>query len=310
MRTALAYEPRPGPLGRARPWVAAVYLGPLAIIGFTFSNPLVLLSAGCAAVLAAAASGALRAALAPLRYGAVLALTMIAVNGLVSQRGETVLVRGWELPVLGRIDVSAEALFEGGVLALRVLVALVVFGVWSACVDPDRLLRAARPFAARSALAATLITRLVPLAAADASRLGEAGSLRGPAAAPVSRAALARRLVAGSLDRSVDVASTLELRGYGLERRAPREHRPRRRGESALVLSGVIVALAAVAAAAVGAAGAEAYPTIEIDLGPATLALLLAIPLITAIPFLSARERQRLAAERALSGGSGVARDG
>ena len=220
MRTALAYQPRPGPLGLARPWVAAAYLGPLAIIGFTFSNPLVLVSAGCAAVIAAAASGALRAALAPLRFGVVLAATMVVVNGLVSQRGDTVLVRGWEIPVLGQIDVSAEALFEGGVLALRVLVALVVFGVWSACVDPDRLLRAVRPFAARSALAATLITRLVPLAAADASRLGEAGSLRGPAAAPVGRAALVRRLVAGSLDRSVDVASTLELRGYGLDRRA------------------------------------------------------------------------------------------
>jgi energy-coupling factor transport system permease protein len=299
MRTALAYEPRPGPLGSARPWVAAAYLGPLAIIGFTFSNPLILLSAGCAAVGAAAASGALRAALAPLRFGLVLAVTMIVVNGLVSQRGETVLLRGWEIPVLGQVDVSAEALFEGGVLALRVLVALVVFGVWSACVDPDRLLRAIRPFAARSALAATLITRLVPLAAADSSRLGEAGSLRGPAAAPVGRAAIVRRLVAGSLDRSVDVASTLELRGYGLDRRPPRGHQPRRPGEAALVISGVLVAAAAAAALAVGAAGAEAYPTIEIDLSPATLALAVAIPLLTALPFLSRRERRRLVNERA-----------
>ncbi len=45
-------------------------------------------------------------------------------------------------------------------------------------------------------------------------RLGEAAALRGPAAAPVGRATLARRLVAGSLDRAVDVAATLELRGY------------------------------------------------------------------------------------------------
>lgn len=301
MRTALAYQPRPGPLGLARPWVAAAYLGPLAIIGFTFSNPLVLVSAGCAAVIAAAASGALRAALAPLRFGVVLAATMVVVNGLVSQRGDTVLVRGWEIPVLGQIDVSAEALFEGGVLALRVLVALVVFGVWSACVDPDRLLRAVRPFAARSALAATLITRLVPLAAADASRLGEAGSLRGPAAAPVGRAALVRRLVAGSLDRSVDVASTLELRGYGLDRRAPREHQPRRRGEPAMVLSGGLTAVAASVALAAGAAGAEAYPTIDVDLGPATLALAAAIPLIATLPFMSRRERARLAGQRVRS---------
>ena len=42
----------------------------------------------------------------------------------------------------------------------------------------------------------------------------------GPGAAPVGKASLARRLLAGSLDRAVDVAATLELRGYSLD--APR----------------------------------------------------------------------------------------
>ena len=82
-------------------------------------------------------------------------------------------------------------------LALRILVVLMAFSVHSACVDPDRVLRLLRPLARRSALTATLIARLVPLAAADHARLGEAAALRGPAAAPVGRAALARRLVAG-----------------------------------------------------------------------------------------------------------------
>ena len=82
-----------------------------------------------------------------------------------------------------------------------------------------------RPLARRSALTATLITRLVPLAAADHARLREAAALRGPAAAAVGRAAIARRLVAGSLDRAVDVAATLELRGYA--RGAPRPRPPR-----------------------------------------------------------------------------------
>src|SRR5690606_38430839 len=126
----------------------------------------------------------------------------------------TILVRGWELPIVGRIDVSAEALAEGGVLGLRIAVVLAAFAVFSACVDPDRLLRLVRPLARHSALTATLITRLVPLAAADYARLREAAALRGPAAAPVGRAALTRRLVAGSLDHAVDVAATLELRGY------------------------------------------------------------------------------------------------
>ena len=117
-------------------------------------------------------------------------------------------------------------------LALRIVVALVVFAVWSACVDPDRVLRAIRPLAARSALTATLISRLVPLAAADGARMAEAGRLRGPAAAPLGRAALARRLIAGSLDRSVDIAATLELRGYGLGIRSRMPRHVREPGEA------------------------------------------------------------------------------
>lgn len=278
MRVALAYAPRPGPLGRARPWIAAAYLAPLAVCAFVVSNPIVLAAALAAALLAGGASGAWGSLRQPLRWSVALGLMVIAVNVIVSQRGATILLRGWELPVVGRIDVSAEALAEGGVLALRIVTALIVFAVWSACVDPDRVLRAIRPFAGRSALTATLIARLVPLAAADAARLFEASTLRGPGAAPLGRAAIARRLVAGSLDRSVDVAATLELRGYGHGVRSrPRRHAPEA-GEAALLTAGVAMAALLIVAAATGLAGYESYPRISIDAGIWTLGAALTLP--------------------------------
>lgn len=289
MKAAFAYAPRPGPLGSARPAVAAAYLAPLAVVAFTSSNPLILAAAAAAGLVAAAASDALRAALAPLRFGLYLGVSMIVVNALVSQRGETLLLRGWELPLVGRLDVTAEAVAEGAILALRVLVALLIFAVWSACVDPDRVLRAIRPWAPRSALTASVISRLVPLAATDASRLGEAASLRGPAAAPVARAAMARRLIAGSLDRSVDVAATLELRGYGLEAHPPRSRKRLTRDERRLGLAGVGLALAALVAALLGAGDFEAYPRVVIDVDLGTLAFALALPLLAAVPFLTGR---------------------
>jgi len=94
---------------------------------------------------------------------------------------------------------------------------MVAFAVYSACVDPDRVLRALRPVAGRSALTATLISRLVPVGRRrrDPPSAMPAASAA-PAAAPLGRAALIRRLLAGSLDRAVDVAATLELRGYSL----------------------------------------------------------------------------------------------
>jgi len=293
MRSVLAYAPRPGPLGRARPWIAAAFLAPLAVIAFTFANPLVLVAAGVAAAGAGILSGAGRSIAQPLRWSFGLAVMVVAVNVIASQRGDTILIRGFDLPVLGQIDVSLEALAEGAVLALRIVVALVVFAVWSACVDPDRVLRAIRPVAARSALTATLVSRLVPIAAADGARMAEAGRLRGPAAAPVGRAALTRRLVAGSLDRSVDIAATLELRGYGLGIRSRMPRHPRERGEVALLLAGLANLLLIAAAALAGIAGFDAYPRVAMDLDPPTLLFAVAVFAIAIAPLLPDHLRRR-----------------
>ena len=210
---------------------------------------------------------------------------IVAVNAIASQRGDTILVRGGELPVLGQIDVSAEALVEGAVLALRIAVVLCAFAVHSACVDPDRMLRLLRPLARHSALTATLITRLVPLAAADHARLREAAALRGPAAAPAGRAVIARRLVAGSLDRAVDVAAALELRGYA--RGAPRTGSRRRGSRHAwrFAAAGSAILALALGARIAGGAGFEAYPAVAVDADAGVLALALALPLLAAAPY-------------------------
>ncbi|HEX2128689.1 MAG TPA: energy-coupling factor transporter transmembrane component T [Solirubrobacterales bacterium] len=288
MRSPVAYAPRPGPLGEASALAATVYLGSFAVVAFTRSSPLLLIGALVAVGVAGLAAGAGRALAAALRWGLTLGALVVTVNALASQRGDTILVRGWDLPVLGRIDISAEALAEGGILALRIIVVLAAFAVHSACVDPDRVLRLLRPLARHSALTATLITRMVPLAAADHARLREAASLRGPAAAPVGRAAMVRRLVAGSLDRAVDVAATLELRGYA--NGPPRSAAGGRAGRHSrlfAIAGGAVIALAALALVAdVGAF--EAYPTVSVDANAGTLGLAGALPALAAFPFVAA----------------------
>jgi energy-coupling factor transport system permease protein len=291
MRAAIAYAPRPGPLAAAGAVAASLYLGAPAVLAFAFSNPIVLAGAGAAVVGAGLLAGARDALWAAARWGLVLGVFVIAVNVLASQRGDTILLRGGDLPVLGRIDVSAEALVEGAILALRITVVLCAFAVHSACVDPDRILRLLRPFARHSALTATVITRLVPLAASDNARLREAGSLRGPAAAPVGRATLVRRLVGGALDRSVDVAATLELRGYarGAPRRAGR--RPRSRYGWRFAVAGALSLALGVGAALADVASFEAYPTVALDADAWTLALAASLPLLAALPYLGIDRR-------------------
>jgi energy-coupling factor transport system permease protein len=269
MRSALSYTPRSGPLQSASPAAAIAYLGSLVFVAFLYSNPIVLAAATAGAALAGLAAGARRAVAFSLRIGLSLALLIVIVNGLVTDRGLTVLARLGHWPLLGEVNVTAEALLAGAAIGMRAMATMVAAGVYSACVDPDRVLRLLRPLAARSALTAALISRLVPIAARDLTRLREAAGLRGPAAAPVGRAALARRLLAGSLDRSIDVAATLELRGYGLVAADSRPEKRANRHDRRFWLSAAVLAGFGLAARLAGAGGFDSYPTAEVadDLG-------------------------------------------
>ena len=285
MRSALAYTPRRGRLQAGSVSAVAAYLGSLVLVAFLFSNPIVLAGAGGAVAVAGLAAGARAAIALSLRWGVWLGVVIVAVNALVVDRGQTVLVRGYDVPVLGPLDVTLESLASGAVLAERIVVVTMAFAVWSACVDPDHVLRLVRPLARRSALTATLVSRMVPLAAADLGRLREAAALRGPVAAPAGRAALARRLVAGSLDRAMDVAATLELRGYALPGRPAPAPVPRSRYDARFVAAGAAIAGAAVGARVAGVAGFDPYPELSLDSGAATLALSVALPPLAAFPF-------------------------
>jgi energy-coupling factor transport system permease protein len=290
MRSPFAYKPRRGPLQSASPGAAVAYLGAIVVVAFLYLNPLVLLAAGAAAGLAGILAGARTAVRVALRMGLSLALLVALVNALVVSRGETVVARLGEWPLLGRVDVTLEAIVAGVSYGLLAAATIVAFAVYSACVDPDRVLRALRPIAGRSALTATLVSRLVPVAAADAARLRDAAALRGPAAAVVGKAPLARRLLAGSLDRAVDVAATLELRGYSLDAPRARNRRSPSRYDRRFYLVALAVLTTAIAGKLLGADAFRAYPTLTIGLGPATLAVAATVALSGLAPLRSRRQ--------------------
>ncbi|MBN8867710.1 MAG: hypothetical protein J0H98_09160 [Solirubrobacterales bacterium] len=264
----IAYVPRRGTVQTASLGPVPLYLGAYLLACFLSSDPLVLIAATVGASLAGYGCGAARAVNFSLKLGAFLALTMIVVNALVTSRGATVLARLGDWPILGRVDVTAEAIAAGGVIGLRALGTMVVIGVWSACVDPDRILKAVHGVARRSALTATLISRLVPLAATDYARLGEAATLRGPGANPVGRGAMAHRLLAGSLDRAVDVAATLELRGYGMGGGSARFKPEPSRFDRRFWAAGIALMAVALSELVLGAGRFDTYPELQYSFGP------------------------------------------
>ena len=138
------------------------------------------------------------------------------VNVLVNRDGLTVFARLGDWGVLGQVDLTLEAVVYGLVVGLRMLVVTLACLLVVCAADPDELLLAFRRISPHSALTATIATRMVPLLAHDARRLAEAQRCRPDGGA---RRCGARWRSCGdrrrALDRSLDVAAVLEMRGYG-----------------------------------------------------------------------------------------------
>ncbi len=276
------YRSRPSALHAARAGVGAAFCCAFALAGALYRHPLILAGALGGVVVAGVAAGVGREVGRSLQLALPFALLVAIVNALVYQGGETLLVRGGEF--LGRRwDVTLEAAAEGGFMGLRIVVMIAALGgLMSAAVDPDQLLKALRRVSYRSALTATLATRLVPVLARDAGRMGDARRCRPE---PAGRLAVVRAALAGSLDRAVDVAAALEVRGYALAGRPPRARRPWSRHDLRIAAAALAVAAVAIAGAVAGAGRMEAYPTLDLALGPAELAIAAAFVALGAAPF-------------------------
>jgi energy-coupling factor transport system permease protein len=139
------------------------------------------------------------------------ALLFVVLTPFVEVIGTHVLWAGPTIPVLGRLDVTTEELRNGLYQGLRLGAVGLAFAVYALLLDHDRLLAAAG-WARRSTVAVALATRLVPLLERDARDLRLALRGRGVELGPVRQLS---PLLAGSLERGLNLAEAMEARGYG-----------------------------------------------------------------------------------------------
>ena len=136
------------------------------------------------------------------------------LSPLLQSTGWHVLWSGPNVPVLGQLDVTTEELRIAALNALRLAAVGLAFAAYALLLDHDRLIAAST--GRRSVLAAALATRLVPTFERDAGGLVEA--LHGRGLAPEGlrgHAALLSPLLAGSLERGINLAEAMESRGFG-----------------------------------------------------------------------------------------------
>jgi energy-coupling factor transport system permease protein len=148
--------------------------------------------------------------------GALLSgLAVFVVTPFVATVGWHVIWSGPTVPVLGQLDVTREELHNGLFQGLRLTAVALAFSAYALLLDHDRLVQSAR-VARRSVLAVALATRLVPTLERDAAGLVEALRGRGVEVVGVrGRARLLSPLLAGSLERALNLAEAMEARGYG-----------------------------------------------------------------------------------------------
>jgi energy-coupling factor transport system permease protein len=323
----MLYRPLASPLHATRAGVAALWALALSIAALLLYHPLALAALAVAILLAARGAGVGPELFRALRTALIVALPIVLVNVLVTRDGLTVFARLGDLGPFGQGDLTVEALVYGAVIALKVTVLVLVTALASLAIDPDALLRICRRLSFRSALTASLAIRMVPLLAADAQRLAEAqrtrpartgtaarartgtavrrmagvagrgGARAGRLHAARRRAALLGAVLAGSLDRAMDVAATLEVRGFAAPRRAVRGgarlRRPWSRHDLAFAASAVAVVALALLGRLAGEASFTAYPLLHVAFSVGLLVLCAALVLAILLPFADRRGIER-----------------
>jgi energy-coupling factor transport system permease protein len=284
----MIYRRRSSSLHAAAAGAALAWCAALTLAAIVQSSPVVL----GALVLSVLGAGALAGVWHELRralwLALVLALAVCLINALVSRDGLTVIWRFGDLPILGQTNVTLEATVYGAVSGLRAATLVLLGALYSLAVDPDQVLMLFRRWSFRSALSATIATRMVPVLIRDSKRLADAQRCR-PGPAP-GRFQLMRATTSGVLDRALDVAAALEVRGYASARPAPRRgRRPLSRHDIGFSAAAAGVTLVSVAARVAGWSAFSAYPVLRAPAGAREFAAAGALALVALAPFADRR---------------------
>lgn len=199
--------------------------------------------------------------LRPLAVGiGMLGAATMAVNGLLSHTGTGVLVSlpGW-LPLVGG-QVTVEGFAYGADVALGLVAAVSAAAVLSLVVEPSDLVDGLPSVLARTGAAVGSALNLVPAVASSFVAVRDAQRLRGwRPRGPRAMVDLAVPVLLGAIERSVQLAESMEARAFGSGART----RLPAAGSGPANLAGVVLsalALAAFAGARLAGAGAGWYP--------------------------------------------------
>jgi energy-coupling factor transport system permease protein len=201
-------------------WTWVIWLVAAAVPAFTMRNPFYLaLLLGTAWIIYTALGRT-----TPIgsswgsfvKLGVFLFALAIPFNALSIHLGQIVLFRlpeSW--PIIGG-PVTLEAIIAGAVSGLTLLTILVVFAAFNAVVDHYQLLRATPSFLFQAGVVISIAITFVPQMVLSAQEIRQAQRIRGHRFRGLrDLLPLVIPLLANSLERSIQLAETMEARGFG-----------------------------------------------------------------------------------------------
>jgi energy-coupling factor transport system permease protein len=175
------------------------------------------------------------------KLGVFLFALAVPFNALSIHIGQIVLFRlpeSW--PIIGG-PVTLEAMIAGAVSGLSLLTILVVFAAFNAVVDHYQLLRATPSFLFQAGVVISIAITFVPQMVLSAQEIRQAQRIRGHRFRGLrDLLPLVIPLLANSLERSIQLAETMEARGFGAA------VNPTTRSRAMLSQSGLLAALVGV----------------------------------------------------------------
>ncbi|MDS1029251.1 energy-coupling factor transporter transmembrane component T [Bacillota bacterium LX-D] len=266
----LIYRAKHNLIHQLHPLTALSFIVVVTFLALLFSHPVYLFGLLLVTGLVLAAAENLREWKPYLEVSLGMLVIIMLVNSCLVHVGTTVLWNGPNVPVIGRIRITLEALCYGAAMGVRLLVIISIFCLYTYAVHPDKVLKLFSRLGNKSVLAITMGTRLFPLMLGDVLRITEVQRCRGAKLDTGSfmqkvknRLPIINVLLLSSLESSLQTAEAMQARGYGSGKRTYYSRELWRPRDSLIMSATVLAFLLGLWSAWQGWANYTYYPRLE-----------------------------------------------
>lgn len=218
----LVFREKDNLIHQLHPITALSFVGVVFVLSLTCSHPVYLLGLLLVIGMVIIGAGHWGEWIIYLKFSLLMIAMLMLINVIFVHIGETVLWAGPRLPLIGELNITLEALAYAGGMGMRFLVIISAFCLYTYAIHPDKVLKMFSKWGHKSVLVITLSTRLFPLMVQDYRRITEAMRCRGVRFSAGNWwerlhkvLSVISVLLMSCLDRALQLAESMQARGYG-----------------------------------------------------------------------------------------------